>query len=118
MHAFADPVESEQHDADEAGFQEKGGHDLVGEERSDDVADFVGIAAPIGADLIRDHHAGHDTHGKAEREEVNPEAQQVAIDGAAGLQPEGVEKNDERRDADAVGRPEDVITDGQRKLDA
>ena len=46
-----------------------------------------GKNAPIGADLVGYHDPGHDAHREAQREQVDPEAQQVAIDGPPGPQP-------------------------------
>ena len=88
MHDGRDPVHAEQHDADEPGFEKKREQHLVGEKRPDHIGGAVRELAPVRADLVRHHEAGDDAHREAEREQVDPEAQQVVVDPPAGLQPQ------------------------------
>jgi len=56
----------EEHDSEEAGFQEEGGQHLVAHERADDRSDLIGEDAPVGAELVGEHDAGDDAHPEGE----------------------------------------------------
>ena len=76
-----DLVPSEQHDAEEAGFEEEGGQHLVGEQRPGDAAGEGREIAPVGAELVGHDEAGDDAHGEVDGEDLRPEMVQVAVDG-------------------------------------
>ena len=97
MHGGRDPVHAEQHDADEPGLEKKREQHLVREKRPDHIGCAVRELAPVRADLVRHHESGDDAHRKAEREQVNPEAQQVVVDAPAGLQPKRADDRDKAR---------------------
>ncbi len=66
-------VPAEQHDAEEAGFQEKRGHHLIGEQRAGDRAGETREAAPVGAELVAHYDAGYHAHAEGHREHLRPE---------------------------------------------
>jgi hypothetical protein len=81
------PVAAEQQDAEESRFQEKRGQNFVADQRADGVAGDEGKAAPVGAELIGQHDAGHHAHGERHGEDARPEAGDVAINVAPGAAP-------------------------------
>ena len=83
MQPAPDLLHAEQHDAEEAGFQEEGGQHLVAHQRPDHRAGLVGERAPVGAELVGHHQAGHDAHAEDEGEDLHPVAEQVEVDAAA-----------------------------------
>src|ERR1700726_625112 len=107
MQPSTDPVDAEQHDADKPGLQKKGHQDFVGKERADDVAGAFSKNVPIRAELVGQNAPGHNAHGKAQRKELDPEAQKRAVDGSSRTEPQQVEDDDESGNSDAVGRPQD-----------
>ena len=78
--AAPDALAAEQHDAEEAGFQEEGRHHLVAHQRPDHRAGLVGEARPVGAELVRHHHAGDDAHAEHDGECLQPVLEDVEID--------------------------------------
>src|SRR6202022_4875227 len=105
-------------DAEEASLEEEGGQNLVGHQRPDDVAAAARQLAPIGAELIGEHHAGHDAHAEGDGEDLGPVLGDVEIDGLAGLQPQRLEHDEPGGKPDGEGRKEDVEGDGEGELDA
>src|SRR5580704_103068 len=87
MQACADPLPTEEHDAEETGFEEERCQDLVGEQRSVDRAGNAGEAGPVCAEFVAHHNTGDDAHAETDRENLRPEEKEFAIDDVAGSQP-------------------------------
>ena len=75
------PAEEEQ--ADEGRLQEEGENAFYGERRAENVADIMGVVAPIGAELEFHRHAGRDAHREIDPKERSPEFRRVAPDRVA-----------------------------------
>ena len=118
MHSLRHAVAAEQHDAEKASLEEEGGEHLVGHQRADDVAAKPRQLAPIGAELVGEHHAGDDAHAEGHGEDLGPMLGDVEIDGFAGLQPQRLEHDEPGGKPDGEGRKEDVEGDGEGELDA
>jgi hypothetical protein len=110
------PAQAEQHDAEEAGLQEKGGEHLVAHQRADDRAGAIGEAAPIGAELVRHDDAGDHAHGEDEAEGLQPELEQVEVDLLLGGQPQSLQHHQVAGESDGEGRQDDVKADGEGEL--
>jgi hypothetical protein len=54
----------------------------------------LGKDAPIGPDLVGQDDPGHHAHRETEREHMNPETRQRAIDRLPGEQPQCVDDDD------------------------
>ena len=113
-----DPVEPEQHDAEEAGLEEEGREHLVAHERPEHRADLVGEHAPVGAELVAHDDAGNDAHAEGDGEDLLPVIEQVEEQRAPGPQPQALEHGEVARQPDREGREDDVEADGERELDA
>ncbi len=87
---------SEKHDTEKACFQKKGHHALVREKRAENVTRYVGVAAPVRAELERHHDAGHDAHAERHGEDPGPEHRQAQIDRIALDDVQSFKQNDER----------------------
>ena len=118
MQPLRHAVAAEQHDAEEGGLEEERGQHLVADHRADDVAGDLREAAPVGAELVRQHDARHHAHREGDGEDLGPEPRQRAVVLAAGAQVGDQQGGDERRQADREGREDDVEADGEGKLDA
>ena len=116
MSSSADPPFTEQHDADEARFQEESGQRLIHEERAEHVRHRTREAGPVRSDLVAQHHTGDNAHAEGECEELEPEAHQVAIDRPAGAPPQAAQQRHEAGNADGEGRPQDMVADGEGEL--
>ncbi len=79
-HQFA----AKQQYAKERCLKEEGSQPLIGEEWPQNVGRRVGKAAPVGAELERHDHAGHDAHAEGNREDLDPELGYVKVDCPAG----------------------------------
>ena len=118
MHSLRHAVAAEQHDAEKASLEEEGGEHLVGHQRADDVAAKARQLAPIGAELVGQHHAGDDAHAEGHREDLGPMRRDVGVDGFSGPQPQDLEHEQPGGKPDGEGRKQDVERDGEGKLDA
>jgi hypothetical protein len=114
----ADALEAEQHDAEEAGLKEKRRQHLIGHQRADDRAGFVGEHGPVGAELVRHHDAGHDAHAEGDGKNLQPVIEQVDEDLTAGPQPQRFEDGEIAGKPDGEGRKHDVKAHRERKLQA
>ena len=117
MKALAYATLAEQHDADKACFQKKGGQNLKRQERADDVCGYARIAGPVQPDFVRNHDARHDTHGERECEYLRPELRESLIDSIFRAEPQCVQCDDEPGDSDGERRPQEVVSDRERKLE-
>ncbi|MNV36174.1 hypothetical protein D3C71_1276420 [compost metagenome] len=99
---------AEQHHAQEAGFQEKGGQHFVGQQRPRHAAREVREKAPVGAELVRHHQAGHHAHAEVDGKDLGPEVVKVAIDGLARAQPEAFQHGQVAGQANRDGGKYDV----------
>ncbi len=118
MQAFANPIPAEQHDPEETRLQEERGQHLIGQQRPGDAAGELGVGTPVGAELVRHDDSRHHTHAEIDREYLQPEVVQVAIDLLPGLQPEPLEHGEKAGEPDGDRREDDVKGDGESELDA
>src|ERR1700724_3811947 len=116
MHAWADALPAEQHDAEETSFEEKRCQDLVGEQRSVDGAGDAGEAGPVRAELVAHHDTGDDAHAETDCENLRPEEKELAINQLAGSQPQALEHGAIVREPDADCWKDDVGRDREREL--
>jgi hypothetical protein len=112
----AHALPAEQHDAEEAGFQEERRHDFIGEERAGDRPCELGECRPVGAELVSHDHARHHAHPEADREHLRPVDAQVLVVRFAGLEPAPFKHGDKACEADAQRRKNDVKRDGECEL--
>jgi len=84
MQLVADTLQTEQHDAEKAGFEEECGQHLISHQRTDDRPGLVGEHRPVGAELVRHHDAGDDAHAEGDGEDLQPVIEEVDEDLAAG----------------------------------
>ena len=108
MQFMSDALEPEQHHAEEACLEEECGQHFIGHQWPDHRADLVREARPVGAELVRHHDAGHDTHAEGDGEDLQPVIEQVDENLAAGPQPEGFEHGEIAGEADRECRKHDV----------
>ncbi|MCY1420364.1 hypothetical protein D9M71_359800 [compost metagenome] len=108
---------AEQHDAEEAGFEEERGEHFVGQQRAGDAAGEGGELAPVGAELVGHHQAGDHAHAEVDREDLRPEVVEVAVDLLVGLQPQPFEHGQVAGQADGDGGEDDVEGHGKGELD-
>jgi len=101
-------VPAKQHQPKEGRFQEEGGQNLETDERGDHIAHHMGIAAPVGSELVGQDDAGHHAHGEADGEDLGPVARQTMEDVALGDEPDDLKRGDERRQTDREARKDDV----------
>src|SRR5258708_8915684 len=116
MQACPDALPAEQHDAEEAGFEEKRCQDLVGEQRSVDGTGDAGEAGPVCAELVAHHDTGDDAHAETDCENLRPEEKEFAINQLAGSQPQALEHGAIVRESDADRGKDDVGRDREREL--
>ena len=115
---LAHSLHPEQHHAEEAGFEEEGGEDLIGHERPDDRAGPVREDRPVGAELVGHDDSGDDAHREGQGEDLQPVSEQVEIGLLAGLQPKPLEHGEIGGQADREGREDEVERDRERELGA
>ena len=77
MQPGTDALQAEQHDAEEARFEEERGQHLIGHQRADHGAGLVGEGRPVGAELVGHHDAGHDAHAERDGEDLEPVVEQA-----------------------------------------
>ena len=109
-------VDAEQHDAEEAGFEEEGGQHLIGHQGSDHRPGLVREDRPVGAELVGHDDPGHDAHRKGDGEDFQPVAVEVGINAFAGFQPQRLQHHQEAGQTDRESRKDEVKADGERKL--
>ena len=113
----ADAVAAEQHDAEEARFEEEGGEHLVADEGAEHRADLVREDRPVGAELVGHHHARDDAHAEGDGEDRLPLLEQGKISLVPPPQPERVQHGQEACEADGEGRKDDMRRDREGELD-
>jgi hypothetical protein len=116
--AWTHALPAEQHDAEEARFEEERGHHFVHQQRSGDRSGETGKARPVGAELIAHHDAGDDAHTEGDCEDLRPEQAKIFVVRLAGFQPAPFKDGDEAGEADAERRKNNVERNGERKLNA
>ena len=116
MQLAADLVNSEQHHAEEAGFEEKGGQHLIGHERADHRPRLVGEDRPVGSELIGHDDAGNDAHREHHGKNLEPVAVEIGVDALVGFQPESFQHREIAGDADGEGRKQEMEADGKGEL--
>ena len=109
---------AEQQHAEEGRLEKERRQALVGEQRRDDVADVVGEAAPVRAELERHDDAGHDAHAERDGEDLDPEGRNAEIDLALGGEMQALQNRDEGGEPDCEGRQEKVPADHPGELEA
>src|SRR5690606_37780451 len=72
----------------------------------------------VGTELVAHHHAGDHAHAEGHGEDLQPEAVQIVVDLAPGLQPQALEHGQVTGQADADGGEDDVEGDGEGELQA
>ena len=107
---------AEQQHAEERRLQEKRGQHFVTEQRTEHIAGRDREPAPVGADLVGQHDAGHHAHCERDREDLGPEPHQQLKAFIAGAQPHRAERGDVGRQADGEARKNDVEDDGEGEL--
>ncbi len=118
VHPLADAAMAEQHDAQEAGLQEKRRQHLVAQQRAGDVAHALHEARPVGAELEAHHDAADHTECKAQRKHLGPEAVGAQPGHVLGLQPAPAEEQQRPAECDGDGGEQDVEADVGRELHA
>ena len=108
MQSVADPLQAEQHHAEETRFEEERGQHLIGHQRADHRAGLVGKCRPVGAELVGHHDAGHHAHAEGDGEDLQPIIEQVDEDLASGPQPERFQHREIAGKPDREGRKHDV----------
>jgi hypothetical protein len=112
MHVTAYPVPSEQHDAEEAGLQKEGGHDLEGHERGDDIAGRLRKAGEISAEFKFQYDPGDDSDTEIDSKELHPKTIHAVIQFFLRLDPQKL--NDYKKDGEAYGqRGEENVEKGR-----
>jgi hypothetical protein len=107
---------AKQQDGEEARFQEKRAEYLIAGEGPDDIAGDSREAAPVGAELVGQHHAGNDAHAERHRENLGPEPGDPEKAITAGQPRRDVERGDIGRQSDGEAWKDDVERDGEGKL--
>src|SRR5581483_2037304 len=109
---------ADQHDAEEARLEEKGGEHLVGRQQVDDISPAQRQFAPVRAEVVGQDDAGDHVHAEGYGEDLGPLLGDAEIDVLAGLEPQRLEHDEPGGKADGEGRKEDVEGDGEGELDA
>ena len=118
VEARRDAATAEHDDAEEGGFQQEGGEAFVAEQRALDGAGALGHHAPVGAELEGHDDAADHAHAEGEGEDLEPEVEDAAVDGAAGGQRHAFQRGKPGGEADGEGREDDVEADDEAELDA
>ena len=100
MQALTHLADAKQHDPEEARLQKERGHDLIAHQRSDYRPRLGGKYRPVGAELIRQHHAGYHAHTEADGKNLEPVAVEVRIDATLGFQPQAFKHHQVTREPD------------------
>ena len=108
MELLADPLHPEQHDAEEARFEEEGGQHFIGHQRPDNRPCHVRKHRPVGAELVTHDDPAHDAHGESDREDLEPVFEQVEIERLARLQPQTFENREIARQPDRKSREDEM----------
>ena len=116
MHFLIHPVPSQQHDPEEPGFEEKGGHDLEADEGAQHGARGIGEPGPIQPELKGHEYPGDDTDGKVQREDGRPKSVDPVIVVFSRPQIQGMNKHQEPRHADGDGGKDNMIRGREAKL--
>jgi hypothetical protein len=112
----ADPLQTEQHDAEKPRLEEEGGEHLVGHQGTDDRAGLVGKRRPVGAELVGHHDARDHAHAERDREDLQPVIEQVDEDFAPGPQPERLQHCEIAGKPDREGGKHDMKRHREREL--
>ena len=107
---------AEQHHAEERGLQEECRQHLVTDQRADHVAGEDREAAPVGAELVREHDTRDDAHRERHREDARPEPRQALIAFDAGRRPHHQQRRDVGGQPDRESRKDDVKDDRECEL--
>ncbi|MCY1501232.1 hypothetical protein D9M68_352990 [compost metagenome] len=118
MQFWPDAIKPEEHDAEEAGFEEEGGQHLVSHQRPDDRSGLVGKDAPVGAELVGHDDAGDDAHAEGDREDRFPEVEEFEVDLGLFQEPQTFQDREVARKADGKSGKDDVEGDGEGELEA
>ena len=73
-------VDAEQHHAEKAGFEEKGGQHFISHKGADNRSGLVRKYRPVGSELIGHDDAGNDAHGEYHGKNLEPVAVQIGVD--------------------------------------
>ena len=113
-----DLLHAEQHDAEEARFEEERGQHFVGHQRADHRPGPVREHRPVRAELVGHHDARHHAHRERDRENLQPVLVQIEIERLAGLEPQRLEHREVTRESDRKGGEDEMKTDRETELDA
>ena len=106
----------EKQHTEEAGFKEERRQRLVGHQRADDIPRRVRVAAPIGAELERHHHARDDPKAEGDSENLQPQFGNPEIDRVAAAPVAPFDDSDEPGQPDREGREQDMPGDDPGEL--
>jgi hypothetical protein len=109
---------AEQHDAEERRLQEERHQHFVADHRTDEIADDHRETAPVGAELVGQHQAGHNAHGERHGKDLGPEPRQPQQVVLAGHHPAHQQGRDEGGRADGEAWKNDVKRNGECELQA
>ena len=116
MHPRADPIPTEDQNAQKARLQGKGKNALRGQRRTEDVADVARVRGPVGAELELHDDARRHANPKNEGKDLDPEAGELFPLAVAGAQVLAFEQH--HAQPNAQGRIDVVKGDGEGKLEA
>ncbi len=116
MQARANLVPAEQHDTEEASFQEEGRQHFVGQKRPGDTAGKGREIAPVSAELIGHDEAGDDAHTEVDSKDLRPKVIEVAVDGLLPPQPHAFEHRQIAGKPNGDRRKDDVEGNSEAKL--
>jgi len=114
-HPGLEPVLAEPPQPDERALEEEGHQHLERERDAEDVADEVGVLAPVHPELELLHDAGHHADGEVDEEEVTEEVGHLPVELAAVAadEGEGLHHRDEEGQPDGE-RDEEEVEDARR----
>src|SRR5262245_1404975 len=110
------PVEAEQEDAEKGRLQEECCKHFIAKERPEHVAGHDRKAAPVRADLVREHNSGDHSHGERNRKYLGPEPHEMLETVIAAAQPETAERRKIGGESDGEARKYDVKDNGEGEL--
>mmetsp|Transcript_21396 Transcript_21396/g.82952 ORF Transcript_21396/g.82952 Transcript_21396/m.82952 type:complete len:753 (-) Transcript_21396:250-2508(-) len=116
VHPLADPPVTEEHDAEEARFQEEGGQHLVAQQWAGDVAGALHEARPVGAELEAHRHATDHAQREGQRKHLGPEPVRGQPARVLRAAPAPAEEHQQPAQRDGDRREQDVEGDVGREL--
>jgi hypothetical protein len=109
-------VPAEEHQAHERRLEEEGHQPLDGQGRAEDVADVVGVVAPIHAELEFHGDAGRHAEDEVDPEQRGPEFRHLPPDRPIGHHVDRLHDRHDDRQTQRERHEEEVIHCGHREL--